>query len=196
MPSAEDPDLVVLAGGRSTRMGADKTELPIAGAPLLARLAQVGLDLGMSVRVVGRERPPWWTLSAVGFAVDDTPGDGPLGGLATALRGAARPLLLVACDMPAIDAAALRWLIACWRGTSQPHGCVATLAGALEPLFAIYAPACLPLVDAGLASGRRALHGVIADGDFARCAVPPSLILALTNLNTPDDLATWRQPLG
>ena len=77
--------LAILAGGASRRMGRDKATLDAGDGPLLERSARLGLELGLPVLVVGRERPTNWPLPTVRFVADRMPGQGPLGGLVTAL---------------------------------------------------------------------------------------------------------------
>ncbi len=183
------PTLVILAGGTSTRMGRDKAQLDDGRGPLLPRLAALGLHCDLPVLVVGRLRPAGWPLPEVGFVPDDHPHQGPLGGLATALNHAS-PVLLIACDLPALSAEALIWL----RRTSdeQPlrDGLVTERDGLIEPLFACYTVRCLVTARQRLVAGQRALHRLIADGDFRHVALPASLWPALANINTPED---WRR---
>lgn len=192
--------IAILAGGESRRMGRDKAVLVLeseGGITLLERLARAALAAAPAeaVRIVGRARPEGWPLAAVRFVEDETPGAGPLGGLATALRQAdGADTLLVACDMPRIDAGALRWLLdqGAWH---QPLGDgLAVQNGAqVEPLFSIYTAACLALVERRLAAGRRSMIGLIETGRFARLAAPPEIAAALANVNTPEEWAALDQ---
>lgn len=183
------PTLAILAGGGSTRMGRDKALLDTDQGPLLARLAAIGLHCDLPVLVVGRTRPASWPLPEVAFVVDDEPGQGPLGGLATALSHA-NPVLLIACDLAALTTRALTWLV---RTTQQQQrlidGLVTERDGLIEPLFSCYTGHCLPLAKQHLRSGQRALHRLIADGEFRHVALPTPLWPALANVNTPEE---WR----
>ncbi|NBD26832.1 molybdenum cofactor guanylyltransferase [Paenibacillus glycinis] len=106
---------IILAGGRSARMGRNKALLPVDGKPLLRRLAERMLALGMTRVIVAcgteargaeyrarlRELP-----GDLAFAVDRFPGSGPLAGLHAALGAMPEPgyAFAMACDMPAISA--------------------------------------------------------------------------------------------
>ncbi len=179
-------EAALFAGGASRRMGTDKAALTVGGETLLARTARLAAEAGLSVTVVGRARPEEWTLDSVMFLPDDVPGLGPLGALTTALRRIDRPLLALACDLPRLEADALRWLAV---QTPGPHGLAVLLRDAPEPLFSVYTPACLPLAEARLAEGRRSLRGLIEAGNFVRVDAPDWAAARLRNVNTPEDWA-------
>ncbi len=176
----------LFAGGESRRMGTDKAALTVGGETLLARTARVAEEAGLDLRVVGRARPDDWSRAGVLFVPDDVPGLGPLGALTTALRGAAEPILALACDLPLLDAEALRWLAGLTPGR---HGLAVWRDEEVEPLFSVYAPACLPLAAARLAEGRRSLRGLIDAGEFARAEAPEWVAVRLVNVNTSEEWA-------
>lgn len=200
--------VAILAGGASRRMGRDKAGIEIDGLPLLERTARLARAVSSSVLIVGRTRPADWPLPNVSFVEDEWPGEGPLGGLAAALRrleapplfgasGADRPygVLLLACDQPALTPEALTWLREAAQECSQAlvDGLVTVNGGQREPLFSVYTPHCLPRIEAHVTHGRRSLKALIDAGNFQFADLPPTLIPALVNVNTPDDLAAWRQ---
>jgi molybdopterin-guanine dinucleotide biosynthesis protein A len=170
-------------------MGQDKAQIVVAGGEtLLQRTASIAAECCDTVLVVGRARPGDWPEDSALFLPDDTPDLGPAGGLLTALRHAGTPILALAFDMPRLTTHALRWLIEQAERHVGEHGTVAQNGGQIEPLFAIYAPACLSLLEAQIASGRRSLHALIQAGRFALTETPPDVARALANANTPEDL--------
>lgn len=189
MPSPIPLALAILAGGESRRMGTDKAHLPVDGVPLLERLVRAGIDAGLApILVVGRSRPDGWNGPDVLFFPDDTPGEGPIGGLASALRVSDRPVLLLACDLPRMDAVALRWLAARWaRRTPGTAGLVATRDGRIEPLFAVYGPELRDAVAVRRAQGRRSVTGLAEEAGVATVAVPPEIAPRLDGANTPGE---------
>lgn len=97
---------VVLAGGRSSRMGRDKALLDWHGRPLLERQLAVLREAGVDDARVSGHRPRYRGVA------DALPGAGPLGGLAGiagALDGDAE-LLVIPVDMPLLQATLLRRL--------------------------------------------------------------------------------------
>lgn len=186
------PTLTILAGGGSTRMGRDKASLDDGRGPLLERLAALGLHCDLPVQVIGRPRPLDWQLPEVEFIPDDVPGQGPLGGLATALARTA-PVLLIACDLAGLTPRTLTWLVQNVARQPLRDGLVTERDGLIEPLFACYTARCRPQVEQRLANGQRALHRLIADGDFRHVALPAPLWPALANVNTPEEWQRFAQ---
>jgi molybdenum cofactor guanylyltransferase len=177
--------VAIFAGGQSRRMGRDKADLTINGETLLERAARTALEVSPRVFVVGRAVPQNWPLPEVEFIPDDEPNLGPLGALQTTLRRE-NEVLAVACDLPKIGADSLRWLLAQPRGEC---GVVVDNNGQLEPLFAIYRAACLPLIEENRSAGRRSLHALIQRGKFHIVSAPLEIQSQLHNVNTPDE---WR----
>ena len=170
-------------------MGRDKANLEVDGLPLLERTARAALTAGLPVLIIGRPRPADWSLDAVQFVEDAQPGRGPLGGLQRALTHVRGPVLALACDMPRLSASALRWLLA--EGQSERAGecgLITTNSGRWEPLFSVYTPSCLALIEERMQQGRLSLHGLIEAGDFRYSAAPDWLEPLLLNINTPEEL--------
>lgn len=167
-------------------MGTDKAVLMVGGETLLTRTARIAEEAGLSVVIIGRARPDVWTLNTVTFLPDDVPGLGPLGALTTMLRRSSEPILALACDLPRLDADALRWLAA---QTPGPHGLAVLQDGEAEPLFSVYTPDCLPIAESRLADGRLSLRGLIKAADFTRVDAPAWVAARLVNINTPEDWA-------
>jgi molybdenum cofactor guanylyltransferase len=171
--------IAILAGGQSRRMGQDKADLFL---PQLIKLAETVAP----TIIVGRDD-----------LVDTIPHQGPLGGILTALNHTDHPILALACDMPAVTTDALKWLIAQWETAQKSNSDTLGLvtrhpqSGDLEPLFAVYSPLCLPLIEAALASGKRSMYGLLNSGGFVFADAPSWVLLCLTNLNTPQELEEY-----
>lgn len=98
---------IVLAGGRSSRMGRDKGGLTLAGRSLIAHAVAACADWGQVV-VVAAHVPADVDADSVVLAREDPPFGGPVAGLAAALAALpnAQPtdeILLLACDLPRVD---------------------------------------------------------------------------------------------
>ena len=95
-----DTEAFILAGGASSRMGTDKSLLPIEGQTFTGRIAETLLKLTDSVSVVGRE-----TDLRLPTVPDVYPQWGALGGLHAALTACKRDwAIVVACDLPFVTA--------------------------------------------------------------------------------------------
>lgn len=154
----------VLTGGESRRMGRDKATLEVAGVPLAVRVARALLEVGVSpVVAIGG---PIEQLGAAGLdgIADRWPGQGPLGGLLTALRWSPAPRVLVAaCDLPGLTADAAREVLI---DDDPAAHVVMAVTDRPEPLFAVWdvARATAELqaaFDAGERSPRRAIRGLV-----------------------------------
>jgi molybdopterin-guanine dinucleotide biosynthesis protein A len=139
---------VILAGGKSLRMGRDKAFLEIRGQTLLTRQIQLARETGAAeILLSGRADTDY---SGFGHRVlhDKLFDAGPLAGIERALDAAKSPLLLVlAVDLPEMSAEFLQRLSA---GCSETCGAIPKLAGHIEPLAAFYPKTTQSLALAGL----------------------------------------------
>jgi len=136
MASPIDLDALILAGGESRRMGADKSLLPYGGQTLIEHVAAQLTPLAKVVRISTGGQAPH---AAMGLPLvpDLRPDCGPLMGIASGLRVASRDwTLVVATDMPTLP---LHLLAVLWEYTGSARCIVPqTSEGQLQPLFALY----------------------------------------------------------
>ena len=187
----------VIAGGRSTRMGRDKASLLVHGEPLLLRQLRLLAEAGCADLLVslGATAPgPALTLvpDEVRIIADRSADAGPLAGLERVLTEARHELVLVlAVDLPALDAGFLRALLA----DARPGvGVVPSRQGQHEPLVAIYPRAAAQEVLARLGRGEFALRPFVRSGIVAgwlrERPVAKDEDRFFTNWNRPEDLRT------
>jgi molybdopterin-guanine dinucleotide biosynthesis protein A len=190
---------VVLAGGKSERMGMEKAALRIGDETLLARIVR-RLRLALpEVYVVGPLHLAALTPGTAMFP-DDLTGVGPLGGLSTALAHApSRHLFVVGCDMPFVEPALMSAMAR--YAARFPGADVVALRTprGLEPLHAVYAQTCASAVGEWLA----AADGKSLSALLERLNVKelPANIVArydpsgrsTFNANSPED---WREALA
>jgi molybdopterin-guanine dinucleotide biosynthesis protein A len=180
---------VILAGGKSSRMGRDKAFLEIGGQTLLARQIEIVRAAGVTeIFISGRDGTDY---SAFGCRIlkDNFPDTGPLAGIEAALSAAANPLLLVlAVDLPEMSLELLRELS---THCQKNAGAVPCIGGEIEPLAAFYPQAAHFLAAALLKedanavknfAGRCAQSGLAALVDFQE-----SHGRFFKNCNTPTD---------
>lgn len=191
---------VALAGGQSRRMGADKAGMRLGGQTLIARAVErLGLVFERVI-VIGPGELSAYAPGAPIFA-DEEPGQGPLGGLATALRRVESDwLFLAACDMPFIQPGLVRSMAEQALGRSEARVVAMRGPKGWEPLHAMYQRSVASAVERALVESRLSLRALldevgaleVAPADVAR--LDPQGISAF-NANTPEEWA-WAQRLA
>ncbi len=143
---------VLLAGGKSRRMGEDKRFLLVGEQTLLERgLAVLGAIFQEVLVVIAQDSPP---LNVVDARVvrDLLPDRGSLGGVYTGLKLATTSHIFVAaCDMPFLDSAVIA------QFTSRRAAVdivMAKLADRMHPMHAVYGKGCLAAIEQMIAAGR------------------------------------------
>jgi len=135
---------IVLAGGRSRRLGQDKRLVNIGGEALIDRVIGRLLPISSEVIVVVAQRQPipaYEPPPGVRIVVDILPDQGALGGIYTGLTEAtSHHGVVVACDMPFLNGGLLRHLMSLSDGYDV---IVPWIGGRPEPLHAIYSKECL-----------------------------------------------------
>jgi molybdopterin-guanine dinucleotide biosynthesis protein A len=195
---------IVLAGGRSTRMGRPKAALPWQGSTLVASVAQVLAEtLDGPVVVVGAPGQVLPRLpGGVETARDTSPGRGPVEGLAAGLRAVrdrSSAAYVSATDVPLLQPAFVR--LVAGMLTEGIDAAVPRVGGRMHPLAAAYRASLLPVVERLIAQGQlRAtdLLGAVPVRWLAEAelrAVDPDLD-SLRNLNTPEEYEAARAMLG
>ena len=180
---AEPFAAAVLCGGSSRRMGRDKAFVAVDGEPMVRRIIRALRRAGADpVLTIGGDGAALASEGANGHLADRHPGEGPLGGVLMALDALDRIVVVVACDMPDLDAKAVRSLVDALR--DDPTAAVATA----EPLLAAWRPGLARhTVHDAFAEGRRAVHEAIALLPHVPVAVDPAV---LRNVNRPDDIGS------
>ncbi|MFN6118460.1 MAG: molybdenum cofactor guanylyltransferase [Actinomycetes bacterium] len=192
----------MLTGGASRRMGRDKAFVEVEGSAMARRVADALVAAGCGpVLAVGGDAVGLSTLGLVAVP-DRWPGEGPLGGIRTALahvseqvseqesgqepgqEPAGAPVLVVATDLPWLDATTLGALLEHVSRTDLDV--VVARSGRLEPLCALWWPSAAGPLAAAFDAGERAVHRAIAGMRVQEVAVDGA---ALVNVNRPDDLA-------
>lgn len=187
---------LLLAGGRSTRMGRDKAALDWQGRPALERafelLAECTDRAFVSLRADQAGEP---LRASRPHIVDGDTGSGPIAGIAAAqaaFPGAA--WLVLACDLPFVDAAALRHLLARRDRSRLATAYRSAHDGLPEPLCAIWEPASREPVLEFIAAGRHCPRKFLIQSGAALVDLPTPQ--ALDNVNTPAELDAARAALA
>ena len=183
---------IVLAGGRSSRMGAEKALLPLAGRPLVAHVvARLRPQVDDIVLSVNGEAARYAAIGCATIADASTDrGGGPLAGVAAGLRYAQSrgfdSLASAPCDAPFLPRDLVARLAAAIAQTGAPIA-VAHSPRGIEPLFALWRADLAPKVAAALAAGDNAPRDLMKRLGAAHVHFAESDFFA--NLNTPEDFA-------
>ncbi|MFZ5916893.1 MAG: molybdenum cofactor guanylyltransferase [Chloroflexota bacterium] len=188
---------VVLAGGQSRRMGRNKAFVEIGGQSIIERVLERISAVCQEVILV-TNTPDEFVHLHYPSVPDILPGKGSLGGVYSGLKAASHPYALtVACDMPFLNVALLRYLILIAPGYDV---IVPRTEQGSETLHAVYGQNCLPAMEQSLRQNMLRVNAFYpqvrvryVDTDEIDLLDPQHL--SLFNVNSPDDLA-WAQKMA
>jgi molybdopterin-guanine dinucleotide biosynthesis protein A len=184
---------IILAGGRSARMGRTKATLRLGSVTLIERtVAELarGFDDIVVVAAPESEDVELPALGAVTIAHDVDAYQGPVGALARGLRAARHEVAFAcSCDLPMLRCEAASWLLSL---IGDYDAVIPEIGGRLQPLHAVYRRRCADALDAMLAHGEHHLSAIadavnariISEAEY-RSADPDAL--SCFNINTPED---------
>ena len=186
---------VVLAGGQSSRMGRDKATIALEqgeSEDFLSRTAALLAVFCQQVLIAGRAHPDY------AYCLDEVPGQGPMGGIATALASSGRACLVLSCDLPFMEPTVLERLVA--HRARRFAGALATLyrqkdTGHTESLVAVYEYAALPCFQACLRDNKLQVSRAIPLSLQHFLDYAPEEAQPFFNVNTPEDLLVARKLL-
>jgi molybdopterin-guanine dinucleotide biosynthesis protein A len=177
MPLFPNAEAFLLVGGKSTRMGRNKSLLEINGEPLIQRTANLLTPLVKATTLVmsvtqssDSENKNSYSNLKLPIITDRYSNAGPLAGIATAVATAKTPWsLILACDMPFLTKEWLTFLLSqVSEAPEQTDAIVPETIHGLEPLSAIYRTACAPTLSAALARDERKVTDVISTLNLKR----------------------------
>jgi molybdopterin-guanine dinucleotide biosynthesis protein A len=182
---------IVLAGGKSSRMGRRKATLEIDGMTIIERVVEVLRSVFAHNLIVVNETGLHAELGPP-VVVDDNPGGGSLIGLYTGLSHAPTEYALcVACDMPFLSETLIRYL----AGLRGDHDVILPVTEhGPEPLHAIYRKSCLARMKSNISAGQLAIHKLfgqlnVKEVSAAEVRRHDTSMRSLANCNTPEEFA-------
>lgn len=189
----------ILAGGQSRRMGQNKALMRLGGVRLIDRVVQVVREVCPRILLV-TNNPEVYADLELPMVGDVWPDKGSLGGIYSALYYATTPYcLVVACDMPFLNTAILRYLLA---QKAHYDVVIPDVAGEKQPLHAVYSRTCLAPIARRLEAHRLQIVGFFPE---VRVRVVTAAELrpfdptlrVFENLNTPEEFhAAEQDPLA
>jgi len=181
---------IILAGGRSSRMGRDKTLLLFKNETLIERTVRK-LQNFVDEIIIASNHTAKYNLPGIVEVPDSYPGMGPLGGMHAGLMAAQHQhSFIVSADMPFFTEELARYLL------ERRAGCdvvVPEIGNRLEPLCAVYSRNCIEPIEKCLQAGVSQVFRFYPD--VRVCKIVESDLRQVgdikeifCNLNTPEDL--------
>ena len=186
---------VILAGGKSRRMGRDKAFLPFGKGVLIERVIEVVRAVTDDLLLI-TNTPEQYQRFGLPMVSDVIPEAGSLGGIYTGLVHAKTPYsLALACDMPFVKPAFLRFLC---DMAGEADVMIPKNAEDFQPLCAVYAQACREPIRQRIEAGRLKITGFF---DQVRVRLIEEEVLArydphdvmFFNANTPEEYERARR---
>lgn len=171
-------------------MGTTKALIDVDGRTMGDRVIDAARAVGAEPVVLVGGDPIELAVLEAPVVADLHPGEGPVGGVLTALRHFVESesetdrVLVLACDLARVDAATLLPLLEAEAGDGFSQVWVAA-TDRLEPMCAIWSVAAIDRIQELFDGGERALHAVIRELPHAAVTID---VTGLVNINTPDDL--------
>lgn len=189
--ASSDVTAFILAGGKSTRMGADKAFVMLDGRTLLARALELARSVTTDVLIVGDPAK----FAPFAPVVEDVFHErGPLGGIHAALRASPTELnVILAVDVPFVSSTLLKYLIERARQAALATVTVAQAGGRWQPLCAVYRREFADAAEQALRAGRNRIDAlfeaadtrVIGEGELEAAGFSSNVF---RNLNTREEL--------
>ncbi len=180
---------IILAGGKSSRMGTDKGFLPLDGKPFVLYSISA-MEPVVSKTLIISNNPDYdvFELKRVEDIIKDA---GPLAGIYTGLNESKTDYnLVLSCDIPLIKTEVLEQLIKAQDGNSDIIQVVSN--GKHMPLIALYHKRCETIFHQLLKNGERRLHVALDQFKVKNVELNSDREVFTTNINTPEELKTIR----
>lgn len=139
---------VILAGGKSSRMGRNKSFVTLAGKSLIEIVLDTVTSVFPQPPVIITNSPGLYEHLGVTMASDIYKDKGPLAGIHTGLiHSSTAYSFVIGCDMPFLDAGFIKFMVA---RLHDEQVLIPRSGKWVEPLHALYAASCLPFIEAKL----------------------------------------------
>lgn len=184
---------IILAGGRSQRLGRTKALETIDGKSVIEHVIErLSPQAAQIIIVTSQEQFNLRVACEAEVLVDIYPDKGPLGGIYTGLVAARFPRsIVVACDMPFLNTRLLNYMVELSRDFDVVVPRLEN--GKVEPLHAIYSKSCLGIIESQLEGGRLETYALLDIASVryveqAECQRFDPKLLSFFNINYQSDL--------
>lgn len=176
--------ILILAGGKSTRMGQDKGLMDLNGKPMISHVIEVAKKISQRIFIVANlEAYKQFDLPVVHDEVFEK---GPIGGIYSGLKKSESEYnLVLSCDIPFIHQGVLEFLIESSTGYDIT---VASKEGKLHPLVGIYRKTCLPAIKEHLDEDKLKLTLLFEEMKTRIVEMDDFISTNFRNINSKNDL--------
>lgn len=186
---------IILAGGKSSRMGFDKAFIKIRGIPIIKRQLKQLKQIFKKIIIV-TNNPLNYKFKGARVIGDLITERGPLGGIYSGLKASFSDYnFVVACDMPFLNKALIRYMI---KDRDNYDVVIAKIDGKFHPLFGLYSKNCIPAIEEMLKQNKLKVSSIfpkVKSHFILRREIRrfDRDLLSLLNINTEGDLAILKE---
>ena len=181
---------IILAGGKSSRMGTDKGLMEFNGKKLIEYPLNL-LSLFCNEMIISSNNEAYHQFGYTVIA-DEIEDSGPAAGLAAALKASSNEWnLVLSCDVPFVNKESIQYLISC---AGNGVGTVPVHNGYVEPLVALYHKSFWQILESNIRSGKHQMRYILDHSDITFVDFNSFLLVNLRifeNLNSPSDLTIY-----
>lgn len=183
---------IILAGGKSTRMGFNKALAQLHGKPMIAHVLETLSATCEEVLISGNQEG--FLAFNARIIEDNYPDQGPLGGLQACLSEAKNErCIILSCDTPFVNQDILRQMTDAYQDSDA---LIASCNGRIHPLIGIYNRSALRTIEANLSAGNLKMTSSLDSMNTQYLEFPITQLHAFTNINTPEELQQWNEALS
>ena len=192
---------IILAGGKSSRLGRDKAWEDVGGQRIIDRVIGALQSSCDEVLIIGDRPERQNELSlpkCIQYRSDELKGRGSIGGLYTGLKASDTLWsLVVACDMPFISRELIRFMLSI-ISKNRCDAIVPVINGRYQPTHALYNSTCIPFIEKNISSGNFRMDSYFDEiylEEIGEDVINSIKVAELSffNVNTEDDLFTARE---
>ena len=192
---------IILAGGKSSRLGRDKAWEDVGGQRIIDRVIGALQSSCHEVLIIGDRPERQNELSlpkCIQYRSDELKGRGSIGGLYTGLKASDTLWsLVVACDMPFISRELIRFMLSI-ISKNRCDAIVPVINGRYQPTHALYNSTCIPFIEKNILSGNFRMDSYFDEIYLEEISEDvinsiKGAELSFFNVNTEDDLFTARE---
>lgn len=192
---------IILAGGKSSRLGRDKAWEDVGGQRIIDRVIGALRSSCDEVLIIGDRPERQNELSlpkCIQYRSDELKGRGSIGGLYTGLKSSDTLWsLVVACDMPFISRELIRFMLSI-ISKNRCDAIVPVINGRYQPTHALYNSTCIPFIEKNISSGNFRMDSYFDEIYLEEISEDvinsiKGAELSFFNVNTEDDLFTARE---